>query len=99
MSKQQLKLWKSDSPEPDLYNYHNDPLHQVDQNIGCCDLEHLIKDLTATIKSWMTNPQLQFDSITNGFKTKWVQLGGSIANYDRALSQAFITSGYYKNFK
>ena len=97
--KKPLRLWKSDNPEPRDYNYHRDPLHEQDQNSGCLDRNKLILDLTSVLKSWVENSKIPFEAITNRLRQDWLKQGGSFTVYEQALSQAFLSSGYYKNFK
>jgi hypothetical protein len=97
--KKPLNLWKSDRPEPQDYNYHRDPLHNTDSNSGCLDRDKLIQDLTSVLKNWVGNPRIPFQAITLRLKQDWLKQGGSFAQYEQALSQAFLSSGYYKNFK
>ena len=99
MSKRTLKLWKRDSPQPEWYDKVEDPLHRVDSNFGCDELQTLKQNLTQALKSWVENPKAPFEAVTNRLKADWLQDGGSLANYEIALSQAFLASGYYKNFK
>ena len=93
--KHPLKLWKSDNPEPQDYNYHRDPLHEVDSN-SCPDRRQLVSTLAQYLSRWIENPAFPFDSGIAKERKAWRSRGGNDQVFDEVQTEAFLASGYYK---
>lgn len=93
--KKPLCLWKNDSPQPDWYDKHADPLHgdfagnEVGDSFG--------KRLVLAIKAWLSNQNsVSCDEAVQSIKLDWIRQGGSIEVYQGILERAFVASGYYR---
>ena len=95
MSKRQLKLWKSDNPEPQDYNHHFDPTQQIPIEDEL--QSEYIERISQSLCDWIANQSTEdFETRLLSIKSSWVKSSGSLSIFEDMVQKAFLQSGFYK---